>query len=138
MADNVQLLSEELKRLGYLPQWFATPMQHCPGEGIKFEYRIEDGSRTGETVMLGVVIPKDAGTWPEATPHWIHISPPDSVLEEQVRAQGTAERYKDDNGVEWMAISAPVKDFWDQIDEPNGKNAKTYIERHVRRIWAAR
>ncbi len=138
MVENVRLLSDELKRLGYAPQRFVTPMQHCSGEGIKFEYRIKDGSRTGDTVTLGLVIPKDAGIWPEATPHWIHISPPDSVLEEQVRAQGTSERYEDHEGVEWMAISAPVRDFWDQIDESDGKNAKTYLERHVRRIWAAR
>ena len=37
-----------------------------------------------------------------------------------------------------MAISAPVKDFWDQIEDPDGKNMATYIERHVRRIWGAR
>ena len=143
MLENVRLLSEELKSLGYTPHPFATPMQHCAGEGVKFEYQIADGSRTGETVLLGLVIPDSAGTWPEATPHWIHISPPDSVLEEQVKAhrgnsQGCVERYDDQEGVKWMAISAPVKDFWDKIDTPNGKNVETYIQRHIRRIWAAR
>ena len=144
MLDNVRLLSEELKHLGYAPRQFSTPMRHCPGEGIKFEYQITDGSRTGETVLLGLVIPDAAGTWPEGTPHWVHISPPDSVLEEQVQAVrgnghcGCVERYEDADGVSWSAISAPVTDFWDQIDTPNGKTAKTYLERHIRRIWAAR
>ena len=144
MHENVRLLSDELEGLGYTPQRFATTMQHCRGEGIKFEYRIADGSRTGETVLLGLVIPDSVGAWPEGTPHWIHISPPDGVLEEQVKAhrrdgqQGSVERYDDQEGVEWMAISAPVKDFWDKIDTPNGKSVETYIERHLRRIWAAR
>ncbi|MCY4386428.1 MAG: hypothetical protein OXC18_04900 [Desulfurellaceae bacterium] len=143
MFKNVELLLEELKRLGYVPQQFDSPMRHCRGEGIKFEYQIADGSRTGETVLLGLVIPESAGSWPEGTPHWIHISPPDGVLEEQVQAhrggsRGCVERYKDQEGVEWMAISAPVEDFWDKINEPNGKNAEAYIERHLRRIWAAR
>ena len=51
---------------------------------------------------------------------------------------GCVERYEDEDGVEWMAISAPVRDFWDQIDDPNGKSVKTYLERHIRRIWEAR
>lgn len=138
MTENVHLLSKELERMGYRTHRFVTPLRQCPGEGLKFQYSIEDGSRTGETVMLGLVIPESAGAWPEATPHWIHISPPDSVLEEQVKVRGVVKRYKDHEGVEWMAISAPVEDFWDQIEEGDGKNAKTYLERHLRRIWAAR
>lgn len=144
MSENSRLLSEELDCLGYKPQSFSTSMVHCPGEGVKFEYKIKDGSRIGEKVMLGLVIPDTAGAWPEATPHWIQISPPDSVLGEQVQAhradgnQGCVAWHKDVDGVEWMAISAPVSDFWDLIDDPNGKCVKTYLERHIRRIWAAR
>ena len=139
MSENAGLFAGELSHLGYTPQSFSTPMQHCPGEGVKFEYRVKDGSRTGETVILAVVIPDGAGTWPEVAPHWIHISPPDSVIAEQVQGQnGCVEWYKDGDGIEWMAISAPVTDFWDQIDDPNGKSVKTYLERHIRRIWAGR
>ena len=138
MIENVRLLSQELEVLGYRTQRFDCSIPESRGEGIKFEYEIADGSRTGDTVLLGLVIPEAAGAWPEVTPHWVHISPPDSVLEEQVKAKGTAKRYSDDRGVEWMAISAPVKDFWDKIDMPNGKNAETYIKRHIRRIWDAR
>ena len=143
MSKNAVLFSCELGLLGYTPQPFYTAMRHCPGEGVKFEYRIKDGSRTGETVLLGVVIPDGVGAWPEVTPHWIHISPPDSVLAEQVQANrdgqhGCVEWYNDADGIEWIAISAPVTDFWDQIDDPNGKSVETYLERHIRRIWAAR
>ena len=143
MIENARLLAEELKCLGYIPEPFSSPITECPGEGIKFQYPISDGSRAGEKVTLGLVIPNKAGVWPEATPHWLHICPPDNVLEEQVRAhradgQGCVRRYKDQGGVEWMAISAPVNDFWDKIEEPNGKNVATYLERHVRHIWSAR
>ena len=143
MIENARLLAEELKRLGYAPERFNIPIAKRPGEGVKFEYLIKDGSRTGETVVLGLVISDKEGAWPEATPHWIYICPPDSVLAEQVQAhrgngQGCVKCDKDQEGVEWMAISAPVKDFWDQIEESNGKNVATYLERHVRRIWSAR
>ena len=80
MQENVRLLSDELEGLGYTPQRFATTMQHCRGEGIKFEYRIADGSRTGETVLLGLVIPDSVGAWPEGTPHWIPFLRPMASL----------------------------------------------------------
>ena len=143
MKDNFQLLSEELKQLGYKPEHFAIQLNFCSGDGVKFEYEIMDGSRSSEIVTLGLVIPEAAGKWPEVTPHWIHISPPDSVLEEQVQAnrgngKGTVYRYTAQGGVKWLAISAPVNDFWDLIEEPNGKNMANYLERHIRRIWSAR
>lgn len=138
MSESAQLLAEELQNLNYEPEIFVSAMHHCPGEGVKFKYRIEDGSRSGEEVLIGLVVPESRGTWPEVTPHWILISPVDTVLEEQVKATGSAERYKDEDGIEWMAISAPVKDFWDKIEPPDSKSVKTYIERHIRRIWDAR
>ena len=143
MSENARLLAEELINLGYEPENFVSKMQHCQGEGIKFEYPIEDGSQSGEKVLIGLVVSESRGTWPEATPHWILISPVDTVLEEQVQAnrgdqQGSVERYVDEDGIEWMAISAPVKDFWDKIEPPESKSVETYIKRHIRRIWAAR
>ena len=143
MNENVRLLFEELKDLGYEPEYLCCQLDVCTGEGARFTYEITDGSRSGESVLLGLVIPETASTWPEGTPHWIHISPPDSVLEEQVQAhrgnaQGNTRRYTDQEGVEWLLISAPVKDFWDQIEEPNGKNMSTYLERHIKRIWSYR
>lgn len=143
MSKSARLLAEELRSLGYEPEIFVSTMHHCVGEGVKFEYQIEDGSRSGEKVLIGLVVPEPRGTWPEATPHWILISPVDIVLEEQVQAnrggqQGSVERYVDEEDVEWMAISAPVKDFWDKIEPPDSKSVKTYIKRHIRRIWDAR
>ena len=127
MSKSAQLLAEELRSLGYEPEIFVSTMRHCLGEGVKFEYEIEDGSRFGEKVLIGLIVPESRGTWPEATPHWILVSPVDIVLEEQVKAnrggqQGSVERYVDEEGIEWMAISAPVKDFWDKIEPPDSKS----------------
>lgn len=138
MGGNARRLAASFREAGYDPKPFTSSMQHSVGDGIRFEYPITDGSRAGETVWLGLVIPESVGDWPEVAPHWIHIAPPDHVLEEQVLVRGSVERYRDSEGTEWMAISAPVSDFWDQIDEPDGKNAKTYTDRHLRRIWGAR
>lgn len=139
MADNAQRLFEELANLGYQPQYFECPLKASTGRGVKFCYAIPDGSRTGEMVTIGLVIPDEVGDWPEIAPHWVHIFPLDSVIEEQVKGQnGSVKHYSDQDGTDWMAISAPVSDFWDQIDDPNGKNAKTYIDHHLRRIWGAR
>ena len=143
MSENTELMFKELEYLDYKPERFSSSMRHCQGEGVKFEYVIKDGSRSGEKVMIGLVVSDSRGTWPEVAPHWILVSPIDTVLEEQVKAnrngqQGSAERYTDKNGVEWMAISAPVADFWDQIEPPDSKSIRTYLERHMRRIWGAR
>ena len=144
MSENTELMFKELADLGYKPERFTSSMQHCQGEGVKFEYAIKDGSRAGEKVLIGLVVPDPRGRWPEVAPHWILVSPIDTVLEEQVKANrengqhGSVERYTDENGVEWMAISAPADDFWDQIEHPDSKSVKTYLERHMRRIWMAR
>ena len=54
------------------------------------------------------------------------------------RSPGAIQTSQCADGLDWMAISAPPSDFRDQIDTPNGKNMKTYLNRHVRRIWSAR
>ena len=141
MSKNAELLAEDLRGLGFAPEPFAPPEEHRVGDGVKFEYRIEDGSRQRQTVLLGLALPDKVGVWPELAPHWVYVSPPDEVLAEQVRgasSPGVVREYEEDTGVAWMAISAPPSDFWDGIDTPGGKNMKTYLERHIRRIWSAR
>ena len=54
-------MAEDLRGLGYDPVLFSTPK----GDGVKFEYRIGDGSREGEAVMLGMAMRDRDGEWPE-------------------------------------------------------------------------
>ena len=141
MSRNSDRIAAELVGLGYRPSQFTVPQQQGGADGVRFEYRIEDGSRAGEIVALAVAVHENEGEWPEVAPHWLYLSPPDNVLAELVkgsRAPGAVESYQCADGHDWMAISAPPSDFWDRIDAPNGKNMKAYLDRHIRRIWSAR
>ncbi len=141
MSNNSERIAAELAELHYDTSPFAAPEQQGGAAGVRFPYRIEDGSRMGETVTLALAMHQNEGEWPEVAPHWLYLSPPDSVLEELVkgsRSPGAIQIFQCADGIDWMAISAPPSDFWDQIDTPNGKNMETYLNRHIRRIWSAR
>ncbi len=141
MSQNSERMAAELFGLRYRPGPFTAPEQQGGADGVRFEYRIKDGSRAGETVTLAVAVHENEGKWPEVAPHWVYISPPDAVLAEQVRGArppGVVETYPCAEGRHWMVISAPPNDFWDRIDTPNGKNMSVYLDRHIRRIWSAR
>lgn len=141
MSQNSERMAAELVGLGYRPEPFTAPEAQGGAEGVRFEYRIADGSRAGETVNLGLAQHPNEGEWPEVAPHWLYLSPPDGVLAEQVkgsRPHGVVNLYRGEDGLDWMAVSAPPRDFWDQIDTPDGKNMATYLDRHIRRIWRVR
>ena len=141
MSSNSDRIAAELTDLCYKPVSFTAPQQQGGALGVQFEYRIMDGSRVGESVILAVSLGDNEGNWPEVAPHWLYISPPDTVLAEQIKgaqSPGAVEVYQLDDGRSWMAISAPPNDFWDQITTPNGKSMKTYLNDHVRRIWKVR
>ena len=141
MSKNSERMAAELVELRYRPGPFSAPRQQGGAAGVRFEYRIEDGSRTGDIVTLAVAVHEKEGEWPEVAPHWLYVSPPDVVLAEQVkgsRSPGAIQTYQCADGYDWMAISAPPSDFWDQIDTSDGKNMTAYLDRHVRRIWSAR
>ena len=127
-------MAGDLRGLGYDPVLFSTPK----GDGVKFEYRIGDGSREGEVVMLGMAMRDRDGEWPEIPPHWVLVSPPDEGLEALVKGAakpGVARRHDEEDGTPWLIISAPPDDFWDTTEDVNGKCMETYLTRHVRRLW---
>ena len=141
MSQSSERMAAELGGLDYRPETFTAPKSQGGAEGVRFEYRIQDGSRAGETVILGLALHPNEGDWPEVAPHWLYLSPPDDVLAEQVKgsqSRGVVNHYEGEDGLTWMTISAPPRDFWDQIETPDGKNMRTYLDRHVRRIWRAR
>ena len=141
MSANSERMAAELIGLGYRTGSFRAPQEQGGADGVQFEYPIKDGSRDGDTVTLAVAVHENEGQWPEMAPHWVYLSPPDDVLAEQVKGSqspGAVATYEFANGQTWMAISAPPRDFWDQIDTPDGKNMRIYLDRHIRRIWSAR
>ena len=141
MSNNSERIAAELAELRYRTSPFTVPEQQGGAAGVRFPYRIEDGSRAGETVTLALAMHQNEGEWPEVAPHWLYLSPPDPVLAELVkgsRSPGAIQAFQCADGHDWMAISAPPSDFWDQIDTPKGKNMEAYLNRHIRRIWSAR
>lgn len=141
MSYNAECMAAELTRMGIEPRPFVAPQDQGGAEGVQFDYLIEDGSRAGETVTLGIAVHKDEGQWPEIAPHWVYISPPDTVLAELVKGSkspGVVRHHHCDDGQVWMVISAPPSDFWDTIEKPKSKNMETYLQRHIRRIWSTR
>ena len=141
MSDNSERIAAALAELRYRTSPFTAPQQQGGADGVRFQYRIEDGSRAGESVTLALAMHQNEGAWPEVAPHWLYLSPPDPVLAELVkgsRSPGAIQTFQCADGHDWMAISAPPSDFWDQIDTPNGKNMQAYLDRHIRRIWSAR
>lgn len=141
MSPNSERMAVELAALDYQPAPFRAPKDQGGADGVRFEYRIQDGSRAGETVTLGLALHPNEGDWPEVAPHWLYVSPPDEVLAEQVKGsqqRGAVNHYEGEDGLTWMAISAPPRDFWDTIEPPDTKSMKTYLTRHIRRIWRVR
>ncbi len=139
MSKSSERIAAELGKLGYRTKSFTAPPQQGCGDGVRFTYRIEDGSRAGESVTFAVAMRENEGVWPEVAPHWIYLAPPDIDLAELVReSNGAVDIYTDADGLDWMAISAPPSDFWDQIDTPDGKNMQIYLDKHIRRIWRMR
>ncbi len=141
MSTNSERIAAELVGLGYRPSPFIAPQEQGGADGVRFEYPIEDGSRDGDAVTLAMAVHENEGQWPEVAPHWVYLSPPDHVLAELVKGSqpaGVVANYEFENGEVWMAISAPPSDFWDRIDIPDGKNMRTYLDRHIRRIWSMR
>lgn len=141
MSQNSERMAVELAQLELNPKPFKAPKNQGGATGVQFDYRIKDGSRTGETVTIGLALHTNEGTWPEVAPHWLYLSPPDNVLAEMVmgsRSRGVVDCFETEDGVPWMAISAPPNDFWDQIEAPDIKGMKIYLDRHVCRIWRVR
>ena len=107
--------------LDYRPEPFTAPKAQGGAEDVRFDYRIQDGSRAGQTVILGLALHSNEGEWPAAAPHWLYQSPPDDVLAAQVWGRsrgGVVNHHGGEDGIIWMVISAPPRDFQDQIETP--------------------
>lgn len=119
MDQNIAQMQAELEEAGYETRLLQTPH----GQAVTFEYRMENGSHTGEIVRIGISGPE--GPYPEYPPHWVHISPP-------IGDGKSAHAQYQVEGQNWLPLSRPPKDFWDQRKE---RNMAVYISDHLRRLW---
>ena len=123
MSDNIEQIKGELEALGY-----GTCLSDSPqGTVVSFLYTVETGSHKGRQVRLGVSM-HGGQIYPEGPPHWIHLQPPIDDGK-----GGAVERYTDPtNGKEWIAMSRPPGELWDQLPT---KHMRAYIDEHLRRFW---
>ena len=107
--------------MGYKTSMFNSQQ----GTVVYFDYVIETGSYRGTLVKVGVSFQEEG--YPEYPPHWIHVSPPISD-----GRGGTDIPYTDSKGQDWIAMSRPPGEMWDNLPT---KHMYAFINEHLRRIW---
>lgn len=121
MSDSTERVRAELVSLGYQP----SVSESDQGRIVAFDYVIEAGSHKGEQVTVGISF-QESG-YPEYPPHWVHVTPPISDGK-----GGTIQRYSDESGRPWIAMSRPPGDLWDRLPT---KHMDAYLREHLRRLW---
>lgn len=120
----LEKIESELKGLGYSPFYIDTPQ----GKAVIVAYHVLTGKYKGKQIFLGFSFQEER--YPEYPPHWIHISPP---YDDQ--KGGTTQTYihLDNKGEKrnWLALSRPPKDFWDELPT---KHIKHYLYYHIPRF----
>lgn len=122
MSDNIAHIQAELESLGYETFLFDSKQ----GKVVAFRYRVEVGSHKDKSVTLGISM-HGSGAYPEYPPHWIHIHPPVDDGK-----GGTVISYNDDKGQQWIAMSRPPGQLWDELPT---KHMAAYLSEHIRRFW---
>ena len=122
MSDNIDRINDELKFLGY-----ETCLSDSPqGKVVSFTYRVEVGPHKDKQFTLGISM-QGSESYPDYPPHWIHLTPP---IDDG--RGGSINRYPDENGQEWIALSRPPGELWDQLAT---KHMRGYLNEHIRRFW---
>ena len=121
MSDNITQIKAELDSLGY-----DTSMSDSPyGTVVSFLYTVEVGSHKGQQMRLGISM-HGSQRYPEYPPHWIHVTPP---IDD---GKGGAVKKYHENGREWVALSRPPGDMWDELPT---KHMGPYLSEHLRHFW---
>ncbi len=121
----VETAKRELDDLGFHPKIVTDPSCSYPPV-IMFNYTVTNGSHRGATFRMGISFQENA--YPEYPPHFLHVAD----LPAARLTKHTSYRYQN---VEWSVFSFPPNDFWDKLP-PEAKNMKTYVYRHLTRVWS--
>ena len=120
----LDVVERELRDLGYPLEVVDVPGFNF-GRVVVFEYPVVTGRYRGGTFTVGVGF-QDEG-YPEYPPHFVLIA-------DLPHAHLTKFSTHQLEGREWSVFSAPPGDFWDTL-APEEKNMKTYVRRHLTRVW---
>ena len=121
MLDTV---AAELRELGIdarvEPAWSAF------GNGaVLFAFNPASGRLKDRQLRIALTFQEDA--YPEYPPHFVHVCGLTS-------SKLTRHAEHEFSGEQWWAFSVPPSDFWDSLD-PGEKNMRTYVWRHLTRVW---
>jgi len=122
MLNNIAHIQAELESLGCKTTLRKTPQ----GEAVVFPYQVEVGPHKGQYFILGISMQGEE-QYPEYPPHWIHLTPPVDDGK-----GGSIAKYHDEKGHEWIAMSRPPGEMWDELPT---KNMDVYLKEHLRRFW---
>lgn len=122
MQNDIERMRCDLECLGYS----TVARDSAQGEVVEFEYLVETGKNSGRQFHIGISM-QEAG-YPEYPPHWIHVSPP---VNDGLR--GSVQPYRTEDGRDWVAMSRPPSDLWDQLPT---KDMRSYLDHHLRRFWS--
>ena len=118
----IDVVQRELRDLELRPEVIDFPGF---GRVVVFDYAVPTGRYRGHTFRVGVAFQEEG--YPAYPPHFILIAD----LPHAYLTKYATHRY---DGREWSVFSAPPGDFWDRL-APADKNMKTYVHRHLLRLW---
>jgi hypothetical protein len=119
-------VSEELRELGLTPKIVEFPSFPVSGRAVVVDVSVQHGRYKGQTLTVGLSFQESA--YPEYPPHFVHFK-------SSINTGITKHSVHDFEGESWSAYSLPPSDFWDRL-ESSQKNMKTYIRRHLLRVFA--
>lgn len=120
----IDVVERELLELGYRPE-----VTDVPGFGFGrvaiFRYPVSTGRYRGRTFRVGVGFQEEG--YPEYPPHFVFVAElPHANFPKWATYRIECQ--------EWSVFSFPPSDFWDGL-APTEKNMKTYLRRHLTRVW---
>lgn len=123
--NAIETAKRELRELGFDPVVVSDPA--CShGPVLVFRYPVTHGPHRGTTFRIGISFQEDA--YPEYPPHFVHVAD----LAGSRLTRHSSYQYQQ---TEWSVFSLPPSDFWDGLP-PADKNMRTYLHRHLARVWA--
>lgn len=121
--NPLEQVSKELRELGFKPR-----IEALGGFGsglVVIDYDIGTGRYKGQTFKVGIAFQEDA--YPEYPPHFVGVA---NLSSPRLPVHSA---YCCGNDT-WSLFSVPPSDFWDSLRSAE-KNMKTYVRRHLARLW---
>ncbi len=126
MRTGVAAFVEGLKQLGYNPTSLPGKPDH-----VMFEYTVESGTKAGQRVTLGLIVPSDFSMTPPSGPH---VSPRIHPIKTESGPHPThgvhlSDEFQRGTGKDWQYWSRPFPGW------ANGKKTVAAYMSHIWQLW---